>query len=343
MKIRKAIKMAVAGAAFAVPVGTAMAMGGTPMTIHGNWDMQGGNINASCPSGYTCATVDNSDTGFMQRVITDNVSGDQYIQTIIGEGADNASFSNSAAGVFFGDESFVKMNGNGGISGINQITDDSGAGVFTSKAALNTGSEFMQMEMIGAAGVLDNGSMIELQQGIVDTANEFASTFEFDHGMIMNSGMAKFAVIRLNDYANDTAAGFTGTFQLESTAFEGGSAGFATTAAANESKKIDIVSNLNTTDITQDFSVKQRSGAGAVGNGNSTFLDTTQNTAFSEGDSIYQMDLAQTVTGVADFGMSNFQNQTTTQSGKQTSLTSGAIPFNTVTDDSTGGDPFAPF
>ena len=79
-----------------------------------------------------------------------------------------------------------------------------------------------------------------------------------------------------------------------------------------------------------------------MGNGQSTFMDTTQNTTFSEGDSIYQMDLAQTVTGVSDFGMSNFKNNTATTSGKQTSQTSGAIPFNTVTDDASG-DPFAPF
>ncbi len=213
MKIRKAIKMAVAGAVVALPVGTAMAMGGTPLTIHGGWDMQGGNINASCPTGYTCAAVDNSDTGFMQRVITRDSDGAQYIQTIIGEGADGQSFSNSASGVFFGDESFVKMNGAGGLSGVNQITDDSGAGTFTSKAALNTGGEFMQMEMLGAAGTMDNGSMVELQQGVVDTANEFSSTFAFDHGMVMGSGMAKFAVIKLDDYANDTAAGFKGTFK----------------------------------------------------------------------------------------------------------------------------------
>ena len=344
MKIRKAIKLAVAGAVAAAPLSMAVAMNDNkgPMTGEfGQWESTGGagtGITLSCPTGYTCATAAVTDAGFIQRTITDG-DGRQFIQTIVADGT--GSFS-SQGNSFFGDESFVMLNGQGGISGQNQIRDNTGAGDFTSKSNLNTGSEFMSMGSTANAGTLGDGSMVELSQGITDT--EFASTFEFDHGMLMmGEGGGKFASLTLSDYANDSAAGFASSFKLQNNDLEDNTN--TTTQANFIGKKVDVVMDLNTTDISQDFAVKTRAGSGAVGNGEAFFsVGTSSNVAFSQGDSIYKMDLGQSVTGAGDFGMGVFRNDTAGTQGKAQSLTSSAIPFVTVSDDqSPGGDPFATF
>ncbi len=358
MKIRKAIKMAVTGAALTAPmmmvmVGDAMATahtGALPSSMFGNWsvDTSADQLNVDCPTGYTCATASVTDTGFMQRTITKvggAQDGSEYVQTIISDVSNTTgdSFGNQTGNTFFGDENFIKMNGLGGLSGQSMLKDATGSqGVFTAQTNLNAGDEFMTMQNTSDAGSMGDGSMVELQQGIVDTANEFQSRFQFDHGMAMDGAMgSKFAVIGIDDFANDTANGFTSGFQFQNKVVEGDTA----LAATFDAKLQDITMMLDPADITQEFSVKTREGA-ATGNGASQF-SSAPTVTFTAGDSIYQMDLGQSVTGAGDFGITEFKNGGS--SGKEQSLTSAAIPFNTITDDlgvTTDAfeafDPFAP-
>lgn len=353
MKIRKAIKMAVAGAVVALPVSVVMAMGGAhtgPLTIHGQWSVDttsSTGLNVACPAGFTCGAASVTDTGFVQRTITDLNSGNQFVQTIISEGGTTgASFSNMGTGGFFGDENFIMLNGAGGISAQSQIQDTTaGAGDFTSKVNLNTGTEFSTMQSTAVAGSMGDGSMVELQQGIIDTGSEFQSQFAFDHGMVMGSeGGGKFAVIGLDDFANDTPNNFSGTFKFQRKDIENNT---GTAASTFPQQKMDIAMKLDPADIVQDFTVSTRSGA-ATGNG-TVFPNGGTPVTVSGGDSIYQMDLGQSVTGAGEFGMTDFQNKTSGNTGKVQSLTSSAIPFNTVTDDLDNTtlmfesfDPFAP-
>ncbi len=347
MKIRKAIKIAVAGAAVAMPV-AAFAMG-TALTIHGQWTIGATGITATCPTGYTCVASPNTDeTGFLQRQITDT-NGKTFIQTVVAEGGVGDTFG-AATSPFFGDETFVVMNGNGGVSGQSQQFETAAGVVFDNNALLNTGAEFMEMTMVGdlTDGVVNGAEMIRLTTTITDAGNEFTSAFGFDHGMTMVGGTAgKFSLITLDQNSNDTAAGFTSSFKKSNLSFEGALAG-----NSNEFGRQDVISNLNvagTNGITQTFRASERSGAG-IGNGNATILAGGKNgmvgtsTPFSAGDFVAEVQFNQDVAGGQLFGFNSFSNLTASTGVKNhtgTNFSAGA-PFITVTDD-TALDPFAPF
>ena len=342
MKIRKAIKMAMTGAALAVPAGVALA--GTPLNVHGNWTIAAdGSINASNPTGMTCAASTNTDQGFLQRVCED-ASGKQYIQTINAEGSTGDTFGTHSGTGFFGDESFVVMGSTvgGGISGKQQLfeSDTAGGGGedFTSNAALNTGGEFMPMEALSSVTAGSPGqSMIELDQTVTSNAQEFQAAFNFDHGMTMAGGnKGKFALVDLRSYANDTAAGFTSDFAMQDLEFEG-SAAFTAAADPSAYHKFSATADLSTTGISQSFDLQERSGA-AVGVGSITMPNGTTG-SWTSGDFVARLAIGQDVTGAGVFGLTDFANETTSTGADNDSFSSNAVPFGTIS----GSDPFGTF
>ncbi len=348
MKIRKAIKIAMAGAVIAVPAGVALA--GTPLSgVHGQWTLNAdGTINAGTTItggsvNMTCSASTNTDVGFIQRVC-EGSDGKQYIQTINAEGATNDTFGTHSGTGFFGDESFVVMGSSvgGGLSGKQQLfeSDTAGGGGedFTSNAELNTGGEFMPME---ALSDVTNGSpgqsMIELDQTVTSAAQEFMAGFSFDHGMTMAGGnKGKFALTDLRSYANDTAAGFTSDFAMQDLEFEG-SAAFTAAADSSAYHKFDANSDLSTTGIMQSFALKERSGA-AVGAGTISMPNGTSAT-YAAGDFVARLAIGQDVTGAGVFGLTDFANETTSAAADNDSFVSNSVPFGTIT----GSDPFGPF
>jgi len=66
-----------------------------PPVPFGAWSSQGGNINTGCPVGYTCVDNVTSDN-MLQRIITQNSSGDSYIQVIVEDSTGNTQWQNEA-------------------------------------------------------------------------------------------------------------------------------------------------------------------------------------------------------------------------------------------------------
>ena len=370
MKIRKAIRMAALGtAALALPHVASAAMGPnmTPMG-EGLWTIgASGEINAGCDTagGWTCSSATVTDTGFLQRQVTDGTN--TFIQTIVAEGASGGNFANYTTQTsFFGDESFVAVGSStGGVYGRQRLSDQTtGLGNFTAQVNLNTG-EFMQMENVSEAktGGIGNGSMVELGQQIDDAANEFNATFAFDHGMIMSSandnlGMAKFVNLTLTSYANDTARGFDSSFNQQRLNFEGMTIG--TSLENEEYKRMDILSNLsgpNADGITQNFAVRERMGLGLIGGGTWVWDDGTTAT-YTAGEALKRTTVGQLVDGAGAFGFTNAFSNTIAdvvdgaatddtgdgKSGGVYSLVDAGVPFVSITDDATDpdGDPFNP-
>ena len=337
MKIRKAIKMAVMGAAVAAPLG--MAVAATSPQGAFTWSVDSnGNITVDCPTGFSCAPATNTGAGFLQRQITDS-SGTTFIQTINAEtdGGTGTFDSFAGAGAFFADESYVVMGGTGGLSGRQQLMEDTGT-VFTSNAQLNTGSEFMPMESLSAIQAGSAGtSMIELDQSVVDAANEFDATFAFDHGMVMGSGGAKFALLTLRSNANDTAAGFTSGFDMQDLTFEGGAATWTQTGADATYHMFNANADLNTSGITQKFLLEERSGA-KVGVGTIAMPNGTSAT-YTNGDFVARLQVGQDVAGAGVFGLTDFANETNGGIADTDSFTTSSVPFGTIT----GSDPFGTF
>ena len=184
MKIRKAIKVAVTGAVFALPALTqAAAPNPTNFTYDGS-----DNITATS-GGLTCSATAGGEAGFLQRQCTDGT--DTFIQTIIVE--------NGTEGLFT-DSNVVMTGGNNGIADINHIND---AG-FDTNARIQTGT-------LGAADTLGLGTnhlgntvFIDIAQGVTDStgANEtMTSTF----GLTEDS--AENQTIAINQSLSNTTAG----------------------------------------------------------------------------------------------------------------------------------------
>jgi len=233
MKLRNAIKLAAVGAvAVAVMPAVVLADPDPTLTggangVEGAWTINGNGVyTLSCPTGMTCSAVEVEGDGLVQRMVEDG-AGNTYIQTIVAEGV--GSFGNYAGTDFFGDESWVKMGGGGGLAGFQSVDNtDSGAlvgtDVFNVTTVINTG-DFMPMMMANtaeAAGMVGtitevqaHRSMIEIDQSINNTAAEFSDTFGFDHGMqmmmmddvdgdgTMEMLKGKYAIVTLNSEVGD--------------------------------------------------------------------------------------------------------------------------------------------
>ncbi|MBI1195757.1 MAG: hypothetical protein GC138_07920, partial [Gammaproteobacteria bacterium] len=97
-------------AASAPASGTTTAVSG-PIT-YDNWTVSNGTFTpGTCPSGYTCGGVIVNERGLFQRLVTDNGTGVEYIQTIVTDTAatgDPTAAPFTAGALAFKNETFVK-------------------------------------------------------------------------------------------------------------------------------------------------------------------------------------------------------------------------------------------
>ena len=227
MKIRKAIKVAVTGAVFALP---AVTMAAAPNPSNFTYD---GSDNVTATSGgLTCSATAGGEAGFLQRQCTDGT--DTFIQTIIVE--------NGTEGLFT-DSNVVMTGGNNGIADINHINDSG----FDTNAQIQTGT-------LGSANTLGLGTnhlgvtvFIDIAQGVTDTtgANEtMTSTF----GLTEDANESQ--TIAINQALDNTTSGeeFSQSFDhFERNAALGGS-----TDTNGNSVTFDAGDFLATSLINQD-------------------------------------------------------------------------------------------
>lgn len=107
------------------------------LPVFDSWTVAGGNVNVSCPAGFTCETLTTGD-GFAQVQWVETATGDTFIQTII---TDQGAAGNSST-LPYSDESFIMLGGSNGISSRQHYFQDDTATtgtIFENTTALNTG------------------------------------------------------------------------------------------------------------------------------------------------------------------------------------------------------------
>lgn len=78
------------------------------------WSVSSGNINATCPTGFSCGAA-LTDDGFYTRLIKEDGSGKQYFQTIVTMPGATATTQADLDKLVFADENFVSFSNNNGI------------------------------------------------------------------------------------------------------------------------------------------------------------------------------------------------------------------------------------
>lgn len=187
-----------------------------PPTGFGNWSASGGQIDAPCPDGFTCAPVV-GDAGFLQRQMTD-AQGVTFIQSILTDPNADGDPNNLP----FASEDFVRMGGGGaansGIATRQSITE---ADTFDSTFEMTRGWAAPE----GASGTG------QIRQTLADfgdpsiQTDDFSSGFAFD-GMRRNDvgvgrrieldqtvGLNQGGTVEVNDWQSMAMTIVMGEFQ----------------------------------------------------------------------------------------------------------------------------------
>lgn len=343
MKLRKAIKLAAAGAAIAAIPGVAFAAAGDIPSLT-NWTGAGGVIDTSsggCGSTFTCGTAI-LDDGFHQVPMT-NALGEEFILTIntAAAGGGFGSLGLDGDDQAFADVNVIMLDGMGGIYAKQEMKDNS-EGTFTSDSLMGTGMEFMGLVGMGTDG-MGHMRMIELNQSVTDqdvvmgVTTDMTAGFNFKHGMNM-SGQGtvdydgKYAIITLTGTASD--GDFDSSFDIRLSEVEGVSASVSQAAEDDFlAKDLQLAATLDSGTgeeaILQVFSLDEQTGAEvtqtltATGDGLSV--------VFTAGDAVVQLRIDQTL-GTASpdiFGLHDFINETA-DDGKGIDSFTTTGPFWTV-------------
>ena len=154
--LRKAITaMSSAGSLALILSGAAMAAPPVGFNTLGQWNVDSaGVVTATCPTGFTCATLADG-SGFKQIEMTSNaVGGPRYIRTLIGEG-----FTAAGADITrlsFASEDFVQLGGTQGVA--SAITVREGAASPTGTAAGSITSGFSTSAQILGGWATNNAA-----------------------------------------------------------------------------------------------------------------------------------------------------------------------------------------
>ena len=291
MKLRKAIKVALAGAAIA-PV---VAMAGSP-TGFGVWTDNGSGIDVTCPTGFTCTagtTEGDSEESFLQRQITDG-AGNTYIQTIVTGDAGEVS-----------DESFVKMGGTGGVADQAKITSTEGGTSFDSTSNILTGEFFTGT---------DHGLDFTQQLSKSDTATTFTAGFHYqeqDAAATTTVGSGLRAETTLTGFVSD-AEGMDATFTMTEIEVIEADAVDTAAAEAQYSKGLYVANNIDdsasTEPMTQDFLIREAEGPLLLGS-TTTLTGSIDGSSFTvaAGGAFEAMQMNQDVAG-GSFATEQFFN-----------------------------------
>jgi len=332
MKIRNSIKAISTGLTISILPIAVMA---APPAAFDNYTVNGdGTINSGTAA---CTASGINEGGFTQEECL--IGGKTYIHSILD---DTTGFS---------DESWIEMGSTmGGISDKQSLTETVGTETFTGGSEINTGT-FMPM---GQMGIMSGNVMIKLGQSVTDSADGFASGFDFKHGMNM-VGMdgynGKFADLTLTNNAGDST--YTSSFKFNSFTNEGVTMGDLAQAAADQGVRVDVSGALSDSgaSITQNFTLNERHGKFTVAAGNANH--PTASLPWSAGDSIISTMIGQLIgngatgssAGAMAFGLRDFANETTLQSaGVDSQVSANPASFYTPAYTNTAlPDPFAAF
>lgn len=91
---------------------------GSPMDFS-SWTVSDGIISASCPTGMTCASTQGGQ-GFLQHFVADDITGDEFIRTIITD----ADATGSVGSIAFSSESLIPIRGDDGIINFQVVNGD---------------------------------------------------------------------------------------------------------------------------------------------------------------------------------------------------------------------------
>lgn len=330
MKLRKAIKLAAAGAAVTASASV------LAVPTFDNWSSAGGVVTANCPTGYTCSTSPISESGFLQRQLTETSTGRTFIQSILVTGDyDGVGAPGVLTGAeMFVDENFVEVGGHGGIMDQQQLHEqasgtNSGTGV-TVTESFDTASNILS----GAFRTTDVVA-IDIYQMIAETTTageDFGSSFQLQE--MDNSSFGGNITAKVNLGMDVSGDGFTNKFGMETFNVEDTTGAFT----SGNYKKLDVDQNM-VGEVTQEAHLRERTGAAVAGPGGT---DADSNITFLANDTIVSLRIGQDVAGAGSFGLDDFVNESQATSVGIDSLATSNIPFQTITyTDTNLGDPFA--
>jgi hypothetical protein len=361
MKLRKAIKLAAAGAVVGASPMLAQAAPFDVGTAAGI-NMNNGSINVSCPASHTCDLANAiTDDGFIMVQVTDTsggtTDGNVYYMTAIAEDATSANEGVFGTSSLVGQETNVTYNN--GLSSKLEISElgsaNSSDDDFAITASVTTGAYKGMVTLTGADGATYGGMQkIAVDQLINDAANPnlFNTGFSFKHGMIMGTGdMKMYKDFDINLQLSDGTASVgngsvDNTFQLLETQLEGTGTNSADSIVGKTLMiQEDILSTAETADtFAMQFIQNEAAGAATAGTGTvNAGPSGTGTITFSGGDTLAVKTLSQTMNGAAaDFGLSDAANETTSAStGIDNFL--GTTGMTATMDNTNLNDPFVTF
>jgi hypothetical protein len=355
MKLRKAIKLAAAGAVLGIAPVMAMSAPGIPGFDNWSTATSDDGIVYSCAAGFSCDTANaiggtgSDDPDFYQITITEISTGDTFYQTIQydpGEGVFKAES-------FVGQEDNSSY-GTGGVASKTFISEDQGtAGDDFDSTATITSYDFMVTGVLGGTSL----RKVLLDQNVGHTSGgktTFNSGFDFEMGEFSDVTDSVYEVSTITNGVTDDPLGpyageYTDSFEQIETKIEGAptyDSLISKTLAATA--YIDSNSGIPDEAFTQDFVRNEAEGAAVSDSGYVTAGTgaASLNFSFSAGDTIVALTLDQDVGGAAaKFSLSDAANESGTgEAGVD--LHNGADSFIDAT--YTGGgetayDPFVNF
>jgi hypothetical protein len=343
MKLRKAIRLAAAGAV----------VGAAPMMAHALTGMGAGNnenpitINGAtpeiaCPTGFTCDTANAiTDDGFVLYSATDGTNT-FYVTGIVdnGEGTFNeVSVVGEETNTTFNDGVYAKTN----VGETNTTGDD-----FSMTATITDGT-YGDSTTAGGQAVTQK---VDINQKVWEhtNSNAFNTGFTYTGGATDANGLV-YETFDINLAVNDTAPEGTmnNSFQLLETKVDGVTAGQTEAAMVGKTLMIDqtLTENSDTNDtFTQRFIQNEAEGSAVADNGTVNAGPNGEGTfTFTAGDTLAVKTLSQTMNGAAaNFGLSDAADESgTTNQETGVDNFAGATGMTGVYNDTTLGDPFVSF
>jgi|GEM_PF-5791255 len=324
MKLRKAIKLAAAGAVIGAAPAASFAVNPGSINFGDMWTNTGGAVDFTCNTTlFICDTANaigglgTADPDFYQITLTDKTTGDTFYQTIQLDTAEGTFEAES----FVGQE--TNTNGANGISSRTYIGETEGVlgatSNFDSTSIITTGGKWTGG--VGTSGFMSGGAFagsvrkLTLDQTITQNDGSFDSGFAFDHGKFGDDG-AKYEVLTLTNATTDGNE-YTDAFELKETKIEGGTGGHDGLIG----KTLSAVATVNSASgipdeaFRQDF-VRNEAEGSAVSDSGIVTAGLGPNQAsftFSAGDTIVALTVDQNVGGAAaKFSLSDAANESGT-------------------------------
>ncbi len=153
--------MGSAGSLALILSGAAMAAPPAGFNTLGQWNVStAGAVSATCPTGFTCATVADG-SGFLQQEVTSNTAGGpRYFRTLIGEGFASTATTDITR-LTFASEDYVQLGGAGGLASALTIKEGTLSAAGTAPGSIGTGFSSSAQILAGASMVANGANRAE--------------------------------------------------------------------------------------------------------------------------------------------------------------------------------------